>query len=303
MTPRLEQTSLFVPAEGASPNGSRPRRPGQRSARALDARGFTTMSHILVQLAEAGLRPLFAEACKTFGDILWCDDLEELFMRSRAREALAVVVDLTDRFAHSTAPTIEGLRYQRPELPIVLWCDRTEAAERGLDAHLRAGVSAVIFRDAGDLERRFLGSLTSARELAFQQLTDQTLYRRVPAGLAPVVRYCLDHAAHHPRPEAVAATVGLTARSLAGHLRRAGLPPLATLMSWSRVLAASYRLEFTAEPVGIIARSLGFSNPASLRSALKRYANDTPNELRESGGFGWVLRCFERYLLKAQRNR
>ena len=60
------------------------REPSQ-SPRALDARGLATMHHILVQLAEIGSRPRFAEVCRAFGDIVWCDDLDDLVARSAAR--------------------------------------------------------------------------------------------------------------------------------------------------------------------------------------------------------------------------
>ena len=270
--------------------------------RALDARGLATLHHILVQLSEVALRPRFAEACKAFGDVVWCDDLDELVARSSAREALAVVVDLTDRGGASTAAAVARIRPRRPELPAILWCDRAAAAEH-LGALATAGISSVVFRDDTELERRLLSAITRASDVAFQQLTDQALHRRVPYPFIPVVRYCLDHAASMPRADVIARSVGLTPKALGVQLRRVGLPPVSALVMWSKALVAAYRLEKTTEPVAVIARSLGFSSGSALRRLLKRCTNEVPQVLRDPGGFGWTLRCFERYLTKVRDHR
>lgn len=283
---------------------SEPKKSGGRGVshgpRALDARGLATMHHILVQLSQVGHRPRFAEVCRAFGDIVWCDDLDDLVARAPAREALAVVVDLEDRHGDSTAEAVERIRAVRRDLPIVLWCDRDAAAGR-IDRFLAAGVSAVVCKEDSELERRLLSNLTRASDVAFQQLTDQALYRRVPTPFVPVVRYCLDHAAAAPRAEVIARSVGLSAKTLAAQLRRAGLPPVSGLVMWSKALVAAYRLEKTNEPVAAIARSLGFSSGSALRRLVRRCTNETPHGLREPGGFGWALRCFERYLAKGRR--
>jgi AraC-like DNA-binding protein len=260
------------------------------------------MHHILVQLGEVGLRPRFAEACQAFGDVVWCDELDELASRAVAREALAVVVDVVDRSGIPTATTVARIREQRPDLPLVVWCDRG-APLGSIEAIARAGVSAIVFRDESELERRLLSAVTRANDVAFQQLTDQALHRRVPAPFIPVFRFCLDQATSHPRAETIAAAVGLRAKTLSAQLRRAGLPPTTVLVTWSRALVAAYRLEKTAEPIGVIARSLGFSSAAALRRLLRRYTNETPQGLREPGGFGWALRCFERHLARASGRR
>ncbi|MEO8449283.1 MAG: AraC family transcriptional regulator [Gemmatimonadota bacterium] len=261
------------------------------------------MSHLLVQLSEAGLRPLFAEMCKAFGDMLWCDDLNDLVARAAVEEALAVVVDALDRNGDSTAPAVAAMKARRPSLPVVLWCNRLTISGEELAEFARVGISAIIFRDESDFEQRILSALTRASDLAFHEMTDQALHRRVPAGLIPIFRYCLDRAASPLTAESVGRTVGLSAKALGGELKRAGMPPVATIVSWSQALAAAYRLEHSAEPATVIARSLGFPNTRSLTSVLKRCCNETPTNLREQGGFGWVLRCFERFLVKAQRGK
>jgi AraC-like DNA-binding protein len=161
----------------------------------------------------------------------------------------------------------------------------------------------VIFRHESELEHRLLSSLTRANDIAFQQLSDQALQRNVPDRLVPVVRYCLDHATAGPRLETVARAFDLTARGLSTQLRRAGLPPFAELIAWSRALVAAYRLERTTESPVAIARSLGFRSGAALSRLLKRCANETASTLSEPGGFGWMLRCFERRLAKRPRPR
>src|SRR5262249_23600390 len=97
------------------------RRPSTPGPRALEARGFATLHHILVQLSNVGDRPRFAEACKAFGDVVWCDDLDELAVRATAREALAVVVDVADRQGTPGAQGAMEMGSQRPRLPRPGW--------------------------------------------------------------------------------------------------------------------------------------------------------------------------------------
>lgn len=296
--------SAKLPLLASVEEATRPVR-GVRSAlptpRALDARGFGTFHHLLVQIADAIHRPLFAESCRAFGDLVWCADLDDLVHRAFAPEATAVVVDLVDVHGLSMAPAVAAIREARPEFPIVLWCDRLAIRSGRLDDFAAAGVSAVIFRDESAIESRMLSAITGASDVAFRQLTEQAIHRRVPIALAPVVRFCIDQAHGLPRVEAVARAVGLTPRALAYQLKRSGLPPVSTLVMWSKALVASYRLERSSEPVAVIARSLGFASGSALRRLLKRCANETPQGLRAPGGFGWVLRCFERRIGKTAR--
>lgn len=276
-------------------------RPSGRSPRPLEARAFGTAHHILVQLHDAGLRPRFAETCKAFGDIVWCDDLGELASRSSAREALAVVVDVSDRMGVSTTRTVVAIRQRRSDVPIVLWCDRAALLTGDVDGLLGAGLTGIIFRDETEVEERLMSALTRATDVAFLQLTDQALDRRVPRNLIPVFRACLDRPSAIPSAGAIAASLGLTSRQLAVHLRRAGMPPMREIARWSRLLTAAYRLELTTEPVVVIAHSVGFVSATYLSRLLKRYANESIDGVREPGGFGWVLRCFERYLAKRKQ--
>jgi AraC-like DNA-binding protein len=285
-----------------TPGNAERNRTVSQGPRAFDAKGLATMHHILVQLSEVALRPRFAEACKAFGDVVWCDDLDDLAIRAGAREALAVVVDSTDRQGRPTSGAVARIRARSPELPIVLWCDRRGLADR-IAPFLSAGASAVIFRDESELERRLLTSITRASDVAFQQLTDQALHRRIPTPFIPVARFCLDHAVSMPRAEMIARSVGMSPKTLAGQLRRAGLPPVSALVMWAKALGAAYRLEKTTDSVTTIARALGFSSGSALRRLLKRCTNETPQALREPGGFGWALRCFERFLVKVQTHR
>ncbi|MEZ4585993.1 MAG: AraC family transcriptional regulator [Gemmatimonadales bacterium] len=286
------------------PQSSPPARPrgNGRGPRALEARGFASVHHILVQLADAGLRPRFAEYCRAFGDIAWCDDPDDLVVRSESRHALGVVVDVADRWNGRTTAAVAKIRAARPALPIVLWCDRQVPAGALADL-ARAGVSAVVFRDESELEERLLSALTRATDVTFQQLTDQALARRVPEALVPVVRFVLDRAAAKPTAALVARAMGLTARQLAAELKRGGMPPVSVLVRWSRLLTAAYRLERSTEPIAAVARSVGFPTTAALGRLFRIHANETVRGVREPGGFGWVLRCFERALAKSNQGK
>ncbi|MEZ4457940.1 MAG: helix-turn-helix domain-containing protein [Gemmatimonadales bacterium] len=271
------------------------KRPVSHGPRALDARGLATMHHLLVQLSEVELRPRFAEACRAFGDVVWCDDVDGTVGAGGGPQVLAVLVDVVDgRAGPPPRPwPVCGLGGRGSRS--FIWCDRTGSADFG--AFARGGVSAIVPARTTTSSAGMLSSVTRANDVAFQQL-DQDAPPAVPSPFIPLVRFCLDHAAQMPAADIVASSMGLSPRALSTQLRRAGLPPLGALVSWSRVLVAAYRLEKSTAPVGDVALSLGFPSGAALGRVLKRCTNESPVALREPGGFGWTLRCFERFLAK-----
>jgi len=123
----------------------------------------------------------------------------------------------------------------------------------------------------------------------------------VPEALAPVVRFVLDRAAAKPTAVQVARAMGLSTRQLSAELKRGGIPPVSVLVRWSRLLTAAYRLERSTEPTTAVARSVGFPTTAALGRLFRNHANETVRGVREPGGFGWVLRCFERALAKSNQ--
>lgn len=61
-------------------------------------------------------------------------------------------------------------------------------------------------------------------------------------------------------------------------------------------------LEHSDQPAERIALATGFASAGVLRSILRRWTNQGPRDLRLPGGFGWVLRSFERTIvLRRQR--
>jgi AraC-like DNA-binding protein len=82
------------------------------------------------------------------------------------------------------------------------------------------------------------------------------------------------------------------------------MPHAKELLIWSRALHAAWELEHEwQKPVERIALDHEFASATALRGVFLRLIGESPARLRDQGGFGWVLRCFDRTLASAQRGR
>ncbi|MGH7561328.1 MAG: helix-turn-helix domain-containing protein [Gemmatimonadales bacterium] len=226
-----------------------------------------------------------------------CDLVEDLLRHGRSATILAVVVDTSDSRGRPTAPALVLLRKERPVIPALVWCPIGDANATAFRDLISAGVSAVLFRNAGPLEARVLGQFIPRDALPYDIWIEQALERRVPVHRS-IVAACLKRETARLTVPQVARRLGIPTRTLAHHLAQAGLPPASELLKWGRVLAAAWDIAHTGSSVERIAHEHSFASAGSLRAMLKRWTTDVPSDLRRPERFGWVLRCFEHELTR-----
>ena len=219
---------------------------------------------------------------------------------ARELETLALLVDLFDDTGAATAPAIEVIRSHDRDLPIVLWCPPHEVSSDRFSEACRAGVTGVLFQSSGAFEQYALTQLVPRGTLTFNEWVEGTLHRTVPREARAVVDICLHRANSELTVPLIARQLGLARRTLSEHMTRSGLPSASSLLEWGRLLRAAWDLEHSDLTVERISMEHSYASSSAMREALKRRTGDGPTELRGQGGFGWVLRCFERELKRAR---
>ncbi len=236
--------------------------------------------------------------------IQFVDLVLEFESAARKNDVLALVVDIMDRNGQPTASVVGRLLQNHPNLRSLAWCERGDVGRPEFAQLIRTGISAILFHSPGAFESIVLAGLVPRGALGYHQWLDATLDRRVPEPVRPLVSFCLHPANAGLTVPEIAAAMHLPRRTLTHRLSGSGMPPAKELLVWSRALHSAWELEHeTGKPVERIALDHGFGSSSALRGVFIRLIGEPPAGLRMHGGFGWVLRCFDRTLIPMQRRR
>jgi AraC-like DNA-binding protein len=141
-----------------------------------------------------------------------------------------------------------------------------------------------------------------ARRLRLVQTrsVSRLLTRALPRGVPSRTRWLLTRAAEvvalgGAAPQ-LALALDVDERTVPRWCRRADLPPPRTLLAWLRVLLAADLLEDPGRSIESVARSCGYANSMSLKSAVRSLFNLTPRALRDRGAFAFVASSFADHL-------
>jgi AraC-like DNA-binding protein len=157
----------------------------------------------------------------------------------------------------------------------------------------RAGVHAVATLDGDDAPRALADLLDQALEFGPLAQAHSVLERQLPPSLRGILPGLLFHASETLTPAKIACRCHCHPKTLRTYLRRAGLPSLAKLIVWTRLVRASHLLRDTTRPVENVALALGFASANSFRNQLLLYAGLRPTDLRVSGDPRLILARFE----------
>lgn len=176
-----------------------------------------------------------------------------------------------------------------PSLALFAYGRFRRQSENDLFQLYRTGVRGIAVRDFDASATALRLHLTEAMEHTVVGVVLAALEDRLTPDLVPLLRYLLSRT-HQPLCPADAARFHHShERTLRGHLHCAGLPPINGLIVWLRLLRAAHLLQDSARSIENVALRLEFASVNSFRNQLRRYAGVSPSELRERGGFQYLL--------------
>jgi AraC-like DNA-binding protein len=237
----------------------------------------------------------FAAVAAAAGDrrvVVQARSFERLLWLARERPVTAVVLD-SEAMPSCSQPDggVADLRLRFPSLAAVF------VARPGLDAFTllrlgRAGISQLNLIALDDLEAGFRDALARSTAGSTQSLVMRSVGVRLTRPWALLIRTAMEGALLGWKADELAAEAGWTRAHLSVRLKAAGLPSAGRLLLWAKLLHAGRWLEESGRTAESVARQLEYSDGAAFRRALRNYLGATPTEVREGGGFGFVLGRF-----------
>ena len=216
------------------------------------------------------------------------DGVESTIVQTTPRYSL-LVIEPFDRSRAPTAPTVLRLRRSRPDLWIIGYLTRGNAAD--FLEFARAGVHDIVFRgETAEAELRECiarGLRTVARGRVLTSLEDS-----LSDDALALVGFCLEMVSNSTSHVDVAKRLGVDRKTLQKRCRLAGLPAPGALFTWTRLMSAAAMLESPGRHVGDVASSLAFGSASALRNALKRHTGMSATELRRGGALATVIEAF-----------
>lgn len=136
------------------------------------------------------------------------------------------------------------------------------------------------------------GAIARASAHCTEAMVTRAIGHRLPVWPTSVIRLALHGAQLGWTTEDLAERIGLTRAHLSVRLKASGLPSLGHLLLWAKLLHAARWLADPARSAESVSRQLDYSSGAAFRRALHNYIGTTPTDIREGGGFGFVLERF-----------
>lgn len=202
------------------------------------------------------------------------------------------VIELHGSRAVEMCRAIRQLQEVFPKHPVVAWADM-----RGLPTSLLLEVAALRVVDLirGDADYLPL-ALSRAVGAAMQRTVSKNIIEAigdlVPQQLQPVFEYVIEHVNDHLDRDQLAATFGISRRTLHNRLVDAGLPPTRAFLTWCRLFVAVALLEQPGHTLDSVAGQLDFNDGGVLANLVRRYVGAGIAELRQQGALNAAAQAF-----------
>jgi AraC-like DNA-binding protein len=239
-------------------------------------------------------RARLQEALRAQASLRFCERQEELAALVANDLVSVVVVDVRDRESTSTLATVRRIRAGYPSVPVVLYCGLGPDTSREVLDFARAGVNDLVIRGLDDLRLPLRAAITAAQDHCSAKSVLKELENSIPAGVLPIVQYCLENGRRGLTVAHVATAMGVHRKTLVDRLSAAGFPSPSAVISWCRLLVAARLLEDPGRSIEQVALVLDFPSGTSMRNMVKRYTGLRPVEVRENGGLRCILHAFKR---------
>ncbi len=193
-------------------------------------------------------------------------------------DATVVAIGATD--TEGSLRTIRQLRAAAPTHAIVAWCELRQPPSRLLLDIAQADVTELILRDVEDMQHVLARVLASAVQRSTARRLDDRLRELIAHPVRPLFRFALEHAHESLSVDEVAATFGVTRRTLRNRMVEHCLPRPRVFLTWCRLLVAGGLLDERGRSLDSVAGQLDFPSGHGLGMVLRRYLGSGITVLR-----------------------
>lgn len=243
---------------------------------------FVRDPEMAVRLAAAAER---VRASQPMLRVRWLNDWREVETHLWTRGVCCVVFD-----PREVPPERIGNGSSQSGISLLAYCRSTRSSLRDLFRLSNAGVSDIVAFDEDDHVDAFCDRIS---EHLRDSLSDWMLraIAPVPPRVARLIAWMCDERLA-PTPLAAARQYASHPSTLRAHLARAGLPPTAHLIGWTRLLRVTALLDAHDRTVESAALDAGYSSLNAFGNQLRRYAELSPSALKTVEGRDRLLRRF-----------
>jgi len=203
--------------------------------------------------------------------------------------------------SHNTEEVLRALkqlRAARPTHALVAWCDLKSPPTRLLVDIAQASPQEMVLRGVDDSPYGLAATLATAVKRASTMVIQERLLPLIPIPVQSVFIFALEHAHEPLTVEQVAASFGVTRRTLCNRLAQYRLPRPRVFLTWCRLLVAGALLDERSRSLDEVAGQLDFPTGHGLGMALRRHLGSGISVLRD----GHVSAAIEHAFREALRN-
>jgi len=244
--------------------------------------------------SENGSLPRLRAALGTLSELLPFADVGALIdgVRTGTVSATVVFVDATTIDVAETA--LRRIRANFPVHPLIAYYNGRGLTPRNLITVAQSGITELLQSDIDDSRLTFARILNSASRVTYAQTLADLLKNDVPEELHSVFLFSLEHAGRRLEVTELAATVGLSKRTLSWRMAQHGAPSPRVFLTWCRLLVASLLLNDSGRTLDSVADQLNFSGGHSLGAVFFRHMGQGIISLRRLGVLNQALTAFRR---------
>lgn len=242
--------------------------------------------------SENGSQPRLRAALGTLTELLPFSDVGALIdcIRTGTNSATVVFVDASTIEVAETV--LRRIRANFPVHPLIAYYNGRGLTSRHLVAIAQSGITELVQLDIDDSRLTFERILNSASRVTHAQTLADMLRNDVPEGLHSLFLFSLEHAGRRLEVTELAATVGLSKRTLSWRMAQYGAPSPRLFLTWCRLLVAALLLNDSGRTLDSVADQLNFSGGHALGAMFFRCMVKGVIALRKAGMLDQVLAAF-----------
>lgn len=229
-----------------------------------------------------------------------CRDETALLAAIAAQTVGLSVVEVRGMLAPTMVRAVRRVAEAFPQHPVVVWCDVRTLHTSTLLEVAKLNVADLIGGDADELPHALGRAIGSAMQRTVAANIAAAVGDLIPLRLKPVFDYALEHVNDHLDRDQLAATFGVSRRTLHNRLTEAGLPPTRMFLTWCRMFVAVALLEQPGHTLDSVAGQLDFNDGGVLANLVRRYTGVGIMELRRHGALASAADAFRRQVASAQ---
>lgn len=219
-------------------------------------------------------------------------------IRAGGVSASVVIVDLNS-FERIEA-ALRRIHAAFPSHPLVAYYDSRGLTPRHFLSLAQSGITDLVQLDVDDSRLLFGKILDSASRVSHAQTLLDILGSDIPYAMRSVFVYSLEHAGKSMDVPVLAASLGLSRRTLAWRMNQHGLPSPRIFLTWCRLLVAALLLNERGRTLDSVADQLDFSGGHALGAVFFRYMDRGIMTLRDEGVLAATVEEF-RLALKGKK--